>query len=86
MPHYLCRVCRRPRPEDTQSGWEIEGLGWICESCVHSFTPRAIRIIVRFNTCSSCSVMGTDDDGDHFGQHGDWYCDNCTYMTPEIKG
>ena len=79
MPHFMCTVCRRPRPEDTQSGWELAGLGWICDSCVHSYTAAALRVIAGFHTCSNCSVRGTDLDGGWFNQEKDWYCDDCTY-------
>jgi hypothetical protein len=84
MPHFMCAVCRRPRPEDPrEGGWELEGLGWICVICLDVFTAAALRVIAGFHTCSNCSVRGIDTDGHWFNGETDWYCDSCTY---ELRG
>jgi hypothetical protein len=36
-------------------------------------------MIAKLNTCSNCSIKGTDIDGGWFNQEKDWYCDLCTY-------
>jgi hypothetical protein len=86
MPHFMCTVCNRRRPEDRTVGQEHEELGWICLDCLHHYTFEALRVIASLHTCSSCSIKGTSMDGDRYGQQNDWYCDVCTYETPEIKG
>jgi len=79
MPHFMCTVCNRRRPEAETAGWEVQGLGWICDDCVHHYTAAALRVIAGFHTCSNCSVRGTDTDGHWFNGEKDWYCDDCTY-------
>jgi hypothetical protein len=79
MPHFMCTVCNRPRPEDRSIGQEHEEIGWVCLDCLHHYTFEALRVIASFNACSNCSVRGTDLDGGWFNQEKDWYCDLCTY-------
>jgi hypothetical protein len=88
MPHFMCTVCNRRRPEPIVEGNGVvhESFGWVCLDCLHHYTFEALRMIANLNTCSSCSVRGTDLDGGRYGRKNDWYCDLCTYQTPEIKG
>jgi hypothetical protein len=79
MPHFMCTVCNTIRPKDRTIGQEHEELGWICLVCSHRHTFEALRVIASLNTCSNCSVKGTNLDGAWFNQEKDWYCDVCTY-------
>ena len=64
MPHFMCTVCnrRRPTPIVEGNGLEHEELGWVCLDCLHHYTFEALRMIAKLNTCSNCSIKGTDID------------------------
>ena len=88
MPHFMCTVCNRRRPDPIVegNGLEHDELGWVCLDCLHHYTFEALRMIASIHTCSNCSTKGTSSDGSWYNYGKDWYCDGCTYAvfeTPE---